>query len=155
MRDTGLPVVIVTTRGHVGQGPQVRLMRVEHDGSDALVASKSGDSNHPAWHANLKADSHTVIKDGPEPRDFAAEEVAGDERARWWERAVAASPPYAEYQEKTERGARVSHGNEAGVQYCAKQEGVAGRRLRRQKLIAPSHGGGTNVTSRTSYPGQR
>ncbi|HET9691217.1 MAG TPA: nitroreductase family deazaflavin-dependent oxidoreductase [Acidimicrobiales bacterium] len=104
LRDTGLPVVIVTTRGATsGKVRKFALMRVEHDGDYALVASKGGDPKHPAWHANLRADPHVVIQDGAEPADFVAEEVGGEERAAWWQRAVAAYPPYAEYQEKTER----------------------------------------------------
>jgi F420H(2)-dependent quinone reductase len=103
--DTGLPVVIVTTRGNKsGKIRKTPLMRVEHDGDYALIASKGGAPSHPVWYYNLKADPAAVeIQDGPEP--FAAEvrELDGTERARWWERAVAAFPPYAEYQEKTQR----------------------------------------------------
>ena len=79
-------------------------MRVEHDGEYVLIASKGGAPSHPVWYYNLKADPKAVvIQDGPEP--FAAEvrELDGEERARWWERAVAAYPPYAEYQERTAR----------------------------------------------------
>jgi F420H(2)-dependent quinone reductase len=103
--DTGLPVVIVTTRGNKsGKIRKTPLMRVEHDGDYALIASKGGAPSHPVWYYNLKADPKAVeIQDGPEP--FAAEvrQLDGAERARWWERAVAAFPPYAEYQEKTQR----------------------------------------------------
>jgi F420H(2)-dependent quinone reductase len=80
------------------------LMRVEHDGDYALVASKGGAPAHPVWYYNLVADPESVlIQDGPEPFPVAVRELAGDERAQWWERAVAAYPPYAEYQDKTER----------------------------------------------------
>lgn len=105
LRDTGLPVVIVTTRGHKsGKIRKFALMRVEHDGEYALVASKGGAPEHPLWYHNLKADpSAVMIQDGPEAFDYDVREVSADERAQWWERAVAAYPPYAEYQAKTER----------------------------------------------------
>ncbi len=105
LRDTGLPVVIVTTKGNKsGKLRKTPLMRVEHDGEYLLVASKGGAPQHPVWYYNLKADPKAVtIQDGPEP--FAAEvrELDGDERATWWDRAVAAFPPYADYQAKTQR----------------------------------------------------
>jgi deazaflavin-dependent oxidoreductase (nitroreductase family) len=103
--DTGMPVVIVTTRGHkTGKIRKFALMRVEHDGEYALVASKGGAPDHPQWYFNLRADPTAVrIQDGPEPFDYDVREVTGDEKAIWWERAVAAYPPYAEYQEKTDR----------------------------------------------------
>jgi deazaflavin-dependent oxidoreductase (nitroreductase family) len=78
-------------------------MRVEHEGEYALVASKGGAPEHPLWYYNLKADPTTVIQDGAQPFDFEVREVSGEERAVWWERAVAAYPPYAEYQTKTDR----------------------------------------------------
>ena len=103
--DTGLPVVIVTTRGRrTGRLRKSPLMRVEHDGEYALVASKGGAPDHPEWYLNLQADPHAVmVQDGPEPFDAEVREVSGDERRQWWERAVAAFPPYAEYQEKNDR----------------------------------------------------
>jgi F420H(2)-dependent quinone reductase len=105
LADTGLPVVIVTTRGNKsGKIRKTPLMRVEHDGEYALIASKGGAPKHPVWYYNLRADPKAVaIQDGPEPFTFEVRELDGDERARWWERAVAAYPPYAEYQEKTQR----------------------------------------------------
>jgi F420H(2)-dependent quinone reductase len=105
LRDTGLPVVIVTMRGNKsGNVRKIALMRVEHDGEYALVASKGGAPKHPVWYYNLKANPDEVtIQDGPEPFPVRARQVTGDERAAWWERAVAAFPPYAEYQQKTER----------------------------------------------------
>jgi deazaflavin-dependent oxidoreductase (nitroreductase family) len=105
LRDTGLPIIIVTTRGNKsGQIRKTPLMRVEHDGEYALVASKGGSPTHPVWFYNLVADPESVtIQDGPEPLAVTVREVEGDERAQWWERAVAAFPPYAEYQRKTER----------------------------------------------------
>ena len=103
--DTGMPVIIVTTRGNKsGKLRKTPLMRVEHDGEYALVASLGGAPKHPIWYFNLKADPTAVtIQDGPEPFDAAVREVDGDERQVWWDRCVAAYPPYAEYQERTER----------------------------------------------------
>lgn len=105
LRDTGLPVIIVTTRGRkTGKIRKFALMRVEHDGEYALVASLGGAPKHPVWYYNLKADpTALMIQDGPEPFDAEAREVTGDEKAVWWERAVKAFPPYAEYQAKTDR----------------------------------------------------
>jgi deazaflavin-dependent oxidoreductase (nitroreductase family) len=105
LRDTGLQVVIVTMRGNKsGKIRKIALMRVEHEGRYALVASKGGAPDHPLWYHNLSADpSSVMIQDGPEPFDVQVREVEGDEREEWWERAVAAYPPYAEYQERTER----------------------------------------------------
>jgi deazaflavin-dependent oxidoreductase (nitroreductase family) len=103
--DTGLPVIIVTTRGNKsGKLRKTPLMRVEHEGEYALVASMGGAPRNPVWYYNLKADPDAVvIQDGPEPFDAALREVSGSERDAWWERAVAAYPPYAEYQERTDR----------------------------------------------------
>jgi deazaflavin-dependent oxidoreductase (nitroreductase family) len=105
LRDTGLPIIIVTTRGsRSGKLRKFGLMRVEHDGEYALVASKGGAPEHPLWYHNLKAEpSALMVQDGPQAFDFEAREVSGDERALWWDRAVAAYPPYAEYQTKTDR----------------------------------------------------
>jgi F420H(2)-dependent quinone reductase len=103
--DTGLPVVIVTMRGNKsGNVRKIALMRVEHDGEYALVASKGGAPQHPVWYHNLKAHpDEVVVQDGPEPFEAGVREVTGDERAAWWDRAVAAYPPYAEYQTRTDR----------------------------------------------------
>jgi F420H(2)-dependent quinone reductase len=105
LRDTDMPIIIVTTRGNKsGAIRKMALMRVEHEGEYALVASKGGAPTHPVWYYNLKADPEAVmIQDGPEPFDARVREVTGEERAAWWERAVAAFPPYAEYQTKTDR----------------------------------------------------
>ena len=105
LMDTGLPVIIVTTRGNrSGKLRKTPLMRVEHDGEYALVASQGGAPEHPSWYFNLQADPTAVtIQDGPEPFDAVVREVEGAEREAWWDRAVAAYPPYAEYQERTER----------------------------------------------------
>lgn len=105
LRDTGLPIVIVTTRGNKsGKIRKTPLMRVEHDGEYALVASLGGAPQHPVWYHNLTADPQAVsIQDGPSPFPAAVRELDGDERAIWWDRAVAAYPPYADYQAKTDR----------------------------------------------------
>jgi len=104
LRDTGLPVVIVTNVGaKSGKLRKTPLMRVEHEGRYAAVASQGGAPTHPTWFANLKADPHVELQDGPTKQDMVARELSGNERAQWWERAVAAFPPYASYQEKTGR----------------------------------------------------
>ena len=103
--DTGMPVVIVTTRGNKsGKIRKTPLMRVEHGGEYALVASKGGAPDHPVWYYNLVADPTSVaIQDGPEPFDVVVRQLSGDEKSTWWDRAVAAYPPYAEYQSNTDR----------------------------------------------------
>jgi deazaflavin-dependent oxidoreductase (nitroreductase family) len=95
----------VTTRGNKsGNVRKTPLMRVEHGGEYALIASMGGAPKHPVWYYNLRADPDVVmIQDGPEPFAVSVREVTGEERAAWWERAVAAFPPYADYQKKTER----------------------------------------------------
>ncbi|MGW2816070.1 nitroreductase family deazaflavin-dependent oxidoreductase [Streptomyces sp. NPDC001415] len=102
--DTGLPVVILTTRGaKSGKIRKIPLMRVEHEGRYAAVASKGGFPRHPVWYFNVKSNPHVELQDGSVRQDMTAREITGDEKAEWWERAVAAYPPYAEYQEKTDR----------------------------------------------------
>jgi deazaflavin-dependent oxidoreductase (nitroreductase family) len=105
LRDTGLPVIILTTRGNrSGKLRKTPLMRVEHGGDYLLVASLGGAPTHPVWYHNLVADPEAaMIQDGPEPFDVVVRELEGDERAEWWDRAVAAFPPYADYQKKTTR----------------------------------------------------
>jgi F420H(2)-dependent quinone reductase len=105
LADTGLPIVVVTSRGaKSGTLRKSPLMRVEHDGEYALIASKGGAPSHPEWYHNLVAAPNEVtIQDGPVPFDVTVREVSGAERAAWWERAVAAYPPYADYQVRTER----------------------------------------------------
>jgi len=104
LRDTGLPVVIITNRGaHSGKIRKTPVMRVEHDGRYAAVASQGGAPTHPRWYYNLRSDPLVELQDGPRKQGMVAREVTGDERARWWERAVAAYPPYAEYQQRTAR----------------------------------------------------
>jgi deazaflavin-dependent oxidoreductase (nitroreductase family) len=102
--DTGLPIIIFTTRGNKsGKLRKVPVMRVEHDGEYAIIASKGGAPEHPVWYFNLRADPHVMIQDGPEPFEATVREVDGAERDEWWARAVEAYPDYAEYQEKTDR----------------------------------------------------
>jgi deazaflavin-dependent oxidoreductase (nitroreductase family) len=104
LRDTGLLVVIITNRGaNSGKLRKTPVMRVEHGGRYAAVASQGGAPTHPRWYYNLRAEPLVELQDGPRKRDMIAREVTGDERAQWWERAVAAYPPYAEYQQKTAR----------------------------------------------------
>ena len=104
LRDTGLPVVIITTRGaRTGAVRKTPVMRVEHGGRYAAVASQGGAPSHPFWYHNLRAHPRVQLQDGPDTQDMTAREVSGGERAQWWERAVAAYPPYAEYQQKTSR----------------------------------------------------
>lgn len=100
----GRAVVLVTTRGaKTGKLRKVPLMRVEHDGVYAIVASLGGAPKHPVWYHNVKADPKVELQDGRETRDYVAREVTGEEKAVWWERAVAAYPDYADYQKKTTR----------------------------------------------------
>ena len=104
LRDTGLPVVIVTSRGaKSGKLRKTPLMRVEHGGRYLAVASQGGAPKHPSWYHNLAADPHVELQDLGEKWDMTARLLDGDERAQWWERAVAAFPPYADYQRRTER----------------------------------------------------
>lgn len=105
LMQTGLPVIILTTRGNKsGKVRKTPLMRVEHSGEYALVASMGGAPKHPVWYHNLKSDpANVTLQDGPEPWDMEVRELDGDERDVWWERAVSAFPPYAEYQTRTSR----------------------------------------------------
>ena len=98
------PVVLVTVRGaKTGKLRKVPLMRVEHEGSYAIVASLGGAPKHPVWYYNVKAEPHVELQDGTETRDYVAREVTGEEKPIWWKRAVAAYPDYADYQTKTTR----------------------------------------------------
>jgi deazaflavin-dependent oxidoreductase (nitroreductase family) len=100
----GMPIILLTTVGaKSGKLRKTPLMRVEHDGEYAVVASLGGAPKHPVWYFNIVANPHVELQDGPVRKDYDAREVTGDEKAVWWERAVAAYPPYAEYQEKTSR----------------------------------------------------
>lgn len=100
----GMPVVVLTTRGaKSGKIRKIPLMRVEHDGAYAIVASQGGAPVHPRWYYNVLADPHVELQDGPVKQYMVAREVTGDEKKEWWKRAVAAFPPYREYQFKTRR----------------------------------------------------
>ncbi|CAN5177420.1 nitroreductase family deazaflavin-dependent oxidoreductase [soil metagenome] len=100
----GMPVVILTTTGaKSGKLRKVPLMRVEHEGRYAVVASLGGAPRHPVWYHNLVADPLVELQDGPVRQDMTASELTGEEMALWWERAVAAFPDYADYQRKTDR----------------------------------------------------
>jgi deazaflavin-dependent oxidoreductase (nitroreductase family) len=104
LRDTGWPIVVLTTLGaKSGKLRKTALMRVEHDGVYAVVASLGGAPRHPQWYFNLVANPLVELQDGAEKHDYRAREVHGDEKALWWERSVAAYPPYADYQRRTER----------------------------------------------------
>lgn len=101
---TGLPVIILTTLGaKSGKIRKTPLMRVEHEGSYAIVASKGGTPENPTWYRNVTEHPLVELQDGPEPRDFRARELTGEEKALWSDRADAAYPPYAEYRTKTDR----------------------------------------------------
>ncbi|MGB2948715.1 nitroreductase family deazaflavin-dependent oxidoreductase [Rhodococcus sp. BGS-1C] len=100
----GMPVVLMTTKGNkTGKLRKTPLMRVEHDGEYAVVASLGGAPKHPVWYYNVKAEPLVELQDGPDKADYLAREVIGDEKAVWWDRAVAAYPDYADYQRKTDR----------------------------------------------------
>ncbi|MEV4358011.1 nitroreductase family deazaflavin-dependent oxidoreductase [Nonomuraea sp. NPDC004186] len=104
LRDTGMPVILLTTLG--AKSSKIRktpLMRVEHEGRYAVVASQGGAPEHPVWYFNVKAHPQVELQDGPAKQDMKAREVTGAEKAEWWERAVAAYPPYTDYQKKTDR----------------------------------------------------
>ena len=100
----GVPVVVMTMRGR--RGGKVRkaaVMRVEHEGTYAAVASKGGDDHHPGWYLNLLADPDLRLQDGPDIYDMRAREAEGEERTTWWSRAAAVWPAYDDYQRKTDR----------------------------------------------------
>ena len=100
----GKPIILLTSVGaRSGKLRKSPLMRVEHDGEYAVVASQGGAPKHPVWYHNLVAHPHVELQDGAVRRDYTARELDGDERAVWWERAVAAWPAYADYQTRTDR----------------------------------------------------
>src|SRR4051812_10182595 len=100
----GLPVILLTTRGaKTGKLRKIPLMRVEHEGTYAAVASLGGAPKNPVWYYNVLADPHVELQDGPQVWEMTAREISGEERSAWWERCVAAFPNYAEYQTRTER----------------------------------------------------
>jgi F420H(2)-dependent quinone reductase len=104
LMDTGLSVVIITNVGaKSGKVRKTPLMRVEHEGRYAAVASQGGSPKNPLWYYNFVANPRVELQDGPKRTAMIARELIGDEREQWWERAVAAYPPYAEYQTRTSR----------------------------------------------------
>ncbi|MGI5430524.1 nitroreductase family deazaflavin-dependent oxidoreductase [Streptomyces sp. CA-179760] len=104
LQGSKMPVVVLTSRGaKSGKLRKTPVMRVEHEGRYAAVASLGGAPKHPVWYFNLKSDPHVELQDGPRKQDMTAREVTGEEKSAWWERAVAAYPAYADYQKKTDR----------------------------------------------------
>lgn len=103
--NTDLPIVIVTSRGrHTGTSRKTPLMRVEHNGEYALIGSLGGAPKNPVWVYNVRAHPDDVtVQDGPEPIEVTVRELTGEERVLWWKRAVAAYPPYDDYQKRTDR----------------------------------------------------
>ena len=100
----GRPIIVMTSVGaKTGKLRKTALMRVEHEGVYAVVASMGGAPRHPVWYYNLKHDPHVELQDGAQRRDYLAREVVGDEKAAWWQRAVATWPAYDSYQAKTTR----------------------------------------------------
>jgi F420H(2)-dependent quinone reductase len=100
----GRPIIVLTSIGaKTGKLRKTALMRVEHDGTYAVVASLGGAPRHPVWYHNLQADPHVELQDGSTKRDYRAREVSGEEKALWWRRAVEVWPDYEKYQAKTER----------------------------------------------------
>jgi deazaflavin-dependent oxidoreductase (nitroreductase family) len=100
----GMPIILLTSVGaKSGKLRKTPLMRVEHGGEYAVVASLGGAPNNPVWYYNLKKNPHVELQDGSVKRDYIAREVEGDEKKVWWERSVAAYPDYADYQKKTTR----------------------------------------------------
>jgi len=100
----GMPVVLLTMRGaKSGKIRKVPLMRVEHNGVYVAVASLGGAPKNPVWYYNLKADPKLTLQDGDVTREYVAREIEGEEYDEWWQRSVAAYPPYADYQTKTSR----------------------------------------------------
>ncbi|MDG4824850.1 nitroreductase family deazaflavin-dependent oxidoreductase [Asanoa sp. WMMD1127] len=100
----GRPIILLTSLGaKSGKIRKTPLMRVEHDGEYAVVASQGGAPTHPVWYHNLVAHPHVELQDGAVRKDYVAREVTGDERALWWKRATATWPDYDDYQTKTDR----------------------------------------------------
>jgi F420H(2)-dependent quinone reductase len=100
----GKPVILLSTIGaKSGKLRKTPLMRVEHNGEYAVVASLGGAPKNPVWYYNVKANPRVELQDGEESHDYDAREVFGDEKAPWWDRCVQAWPDYANYQKKTER----------------------------------------------------
>ncbi|MEV4343264.1 nitroreductase family deazaflavin-dependent oxidoreductase [Actinoplanes sp. NPDC049596] len=100
----GGPIIIMTSVGaRSGRLRKSPLMRVEHNGDYAVVASLGGAPQNPSWYFNLKANPHVELQDGAAKHDYVAREVDGAEYQLWWDRALLVWPDYADYQTKTER----------------------------------------------------
>ncbi|QKJ20153.1 nitroreductase family deazaflavin-dependent oxidoreductase [Microbacterium hominis] len=100
----GVPIIVLTTVGsHTGALRKTALMRVEHEGSYVVVASKGGAPDEPRWAENMRRHPEVELQDGSVKRGYIARELSGAERAPWWERAAAVWPDYNAYQEKTDR----------------------------------------------------
>ncbi len=100
----GRPIIVLTTLGaKTGALRKTALMRVEHGGEYVVVASKGGAPEHPVWYHNLRAHPLAELQDGPDRRDYTVRELDGEERERWWRRALEVWPPYAEYAQRTDR----------------------------------------------------
>jgi deazaflavin-dependent oxidoreductase (nitroreductase family) len=100
----GRPVIVLSTIGaRTGKLRKTPLMRVEHNGAYAVVASNGGAPSHPVWYFNLVANPHVELQDGPVKKEYTAREVTGEERAVWWARATETWPDYDSYQERTAR----------------------------------------------------
>lgn len=104
LRDSGIPIIVVTMLGaKSGNVRKIGLMRVEHEGKYALVASKGGHPSDPGWYLNLLANPSVMIQDGSEAIDFTVQEITGAERQEWWDRSVEVYPEYAVYEKRTDR----------------------------------------------------
>jgi deazaflavin-dependent oxidoreductase (nitroreductase family) len=100
----GMPIIVLTSVGaKTGKLRKTALMRVEHDGRYAVVASQGGAPKNPVWYHNLKKNPHVELQDGATRREYMARELGGPEKQVWWDRAVEAYPDYANYQKRTER----------------------------------------------------
>jgi len=100
----GRPIIVLTSVGaKTGKLRKTALMRVEHDGEYAVVASRGGHDDHPVWYWNLRKHPHVELQDGAEKHDYEAREATGAERAEWWQRALEVWPDYARYQQRTDR----------------------------------------------------
>jgi deazaflavin-dependent oxidoreductase (nitroreductase family) len=100
----GVPIIVLTTVGaKTGALRKTALMRVEHGGRYAVVASKGGAPDEPAWASNIRREPHVELQDGASRRDYTARELSGEERAEWWSRATSVWPDYDEYQTRTDR----------------------------------------------------
>ncbi|MEM7141341.1 MAG: nitroreductase family deazaflavin-dependent oxidoreductase [Actinomycetota bacterium] len=107
LMDTGIPIIVTTMAGHKsGKIRKVPLMRVEHEGEYALIASKAGMPTHPGWYYNLLATDRIQLQDGPAPAEYTVREVDGDERDAWYQRGIDVYPDYANYRESAGEAGR-------------------------------------------------